>query len=96
MARSESKLKMGYLPLESHHHEAIVSLVQPAHPGYKMIDPFAGDGVFLEVAAKHWNLTPYANELDQTRADQCIDCFGPKQAVRGDACLLYTSPSPRD
>jgi hypothetical protein len=88
VARSESKVKMGYLPLETHHHEAIVSLVQPAHPGYKMIDPFAGDGVFLEVAAKHWNLTPYANELDQTRADACIARFGPKQAVRGDAMRL--------
>ena len=40
MARSESKMQMGYLPIEAHHHEAILSLIQPAHPGYKIIDPF--------------------------------------------------------
>lgn len=88
MARLESKQIMGYLPIEEKHHEAILSLVQPAHPGYKIIDPFAGDGTFLEVAAKHWDLTPYANELDQTRYEQCVERFGPKQAVRGDAMRL--------
>ena len=88
MARSESKMVMGYLPIESRHHEAILSLVQPAHPGYKIIDPFAGDGEFLEVAATHWQLTPYANELDKARAEACIERFGSKQAVHGDAMRL--------
>ncbi|MEM9955268.1 MAG: DUF6094 domain-containing protein [Chloroflexota bacterium] len=82
---------MGYLKIEAHHHDAILSLVQPAHAGYKMLDPFAGEGDFLEIASKHWQVTPYANELDQTRAEQCIARFGPKQAVRGDAMRLRAS-----
>jgi 16S rRNA G966 N2-methylase RsmD len=86
--RSEGKIIMGYLPIEAHHHDAILSLVQPAHPGYKIIDPFAGNGEFLEAAARKWNLTAYANELDQARAEKCIERFGPKQAVRGDAMRL--------
>ena len=40
---------------------------------------------------KAWNVTPYANELDGDRAAQCIERFGPKQAVRGDAERLIAS-----
>ncbi|MEL6320768.1 MAG: DUF6094 domain-containing protein, partial [Cyanobacteria bacterium J06626_14] len=91
MARSESKEIMGYLAIEPKHHEAITSLIAPATPATRLLDPFAGDGYFLEVAAKAWNVTPYANELDKDRADACIDRFGPKQAVRGDAERLRAS-----
>ena len=91
MARAESKVKMGYLPIEAKHHAAILSLVAPATPASRMIDPFAGDGAFLEVAAQHWQLTPYANELDRDRAQVCIERFGPKHAVRGDAERLRAS-----
>ena len=85
MARAESKVVMGYLPVEAKHHDAITSLIIPATPATKLLDPFAGDGYFLEVASQAWNVTPYANELDQTRSQDCIERFGPKQAVRGDA-----------
>jgi len=91
MARAESKMVMGYLPIDQHHHAAITSLVVPATPAVKLLDPFAGDGLFLEVAAHAWNLTPYANELDGERAQACIERFGPKQAVRCDAERLLAS-----
>lgn len=91
MARSDSKAIMGYLPVEAKHHEAITSLITPATLATRLIDPFAGDGYFLDVAATAWNVTPYANELDQTRAQDCITRFGPKQAVRGDAERLRAS-----
>ncbi|MBZ0283467.1 MAG: DUF6094 domain-containing protein [Anaerolineae bacterium] len=91
MARSESKMVMGYLPIESRHHQAILSLVAPATPTTKILDPFAGEGEFLDTAAKAWNVTPYANELDGERAAKCVERFGPKQALRGDAERLVAS-----
>ncbi len=91
MARAESKIIMGYLPIEPHHHPAILSLVMPATPAVKLLDPFAGDGLFLHVAAQAWNVTPYANELDGARAEECIERFGPKQAVRCDVERLLAS-----
>ncbi len=91
MARAESKIIMGYLPIEPHHHPAILSLVMPATPAVKLLDPFAGDGLFLDVAAQAWNVTPYANELDGERAQKCIERFGPKQAVRCDVERLLAS-----
>lgn len=51
MARIESKAIMGYLPIETKHHAAITSLVAPATPAHKLLDPYAGEGEFLEVAA---------------------------------------------
>lgn len=91
MARAESKMVMGYLPIEPHHHAAILSLVMPATPAVKMLDPFAGEGEFLQAAANRWNVTPYANELDGQRAQKCIERFGPKQAVRCDVERLLAS-----
>ena len=91
MARAISKENLGYYPLEHKHHTAILSLVTPTTPAYKLLDPFAGEGEFLEAAATHWNVTPYANELDGERATKCIERFGPKQAVRSDALRLRAS-----
>ena len=91
MARAESKMIMGYLPIEERHYPALLSLVTPAHLAVKMLDPFAGDGAFLEAAAKAWNLTPYANELDGERASACIARFGLTQAVRCDVERLAAS-----
>lgn len=91
MSRLENKNVMGFFKIEEHHHDAILSLVAPAAPAYKLLDPFAGEGEFLEVAAKQWNITPYANELDGERAAKCIERFGPKQAVRSDALRLRAS-----
>ncbi|MGJ3240768.1 MAG: hypothetical protein ACFE0Q_18810 [Anaerolineae bacterium] len=81
MARTISKEHLGFYPLENKHHTAILSLVAPATPAYKLLDAFAGESELLEAAAKYWNITPYANELDGERAAKCIERFGPKQAV---------------
>lgn len=91
MARNFSKQKMGYLPISEHHHEAILSLIAPATPAHRMLDPYAGEGEFLDVAAQAWNVMPYANELDGARAEKCIARFGPKQAVRCDVERLIAS-----
>lgn len=91
MARAESKAIMGYLPIDTHHHPTILSLIAPATPATRLLDPFAGEGVFLETAARAWNVTPYANELDGERAAACIERFGPKQAVRCDVERLMAS-----
>jgi len=91
MARAESKMVMGYLPIDLKHYEALLSLVAPATPTVRLLDPFAGEGAFLEAAAKAWNLTPYANELDGERAAACIARFGATQAVRCDVERLVAS-----
>lgn len=91
MARAESKMIMGYLPIDERHYPALLSLVAPAHPGVRLLDPFAGEGAFLQAAAKAWKLTPYANELDGERAAACIGRFGLTQAVRCDVERLVAS-----
>ena len=91
MARTESKMIMGYLPIEERHYPALLPLVAPATPAVRLLDPFAGDGAFLEAAAKAWNLTPYANELDGERAAACITRFGATQALRCDVERLVAS-----
>jgi hypothetical protein len=91
MARAESKMIMGYLPIEERHYPALLSLVAPAHSDVRLLDPFAGEGAFLEAAAKAWKLTPYANELDGERAAACIGRFGPTQAMRCDVERLVAS-----
>ncbi|MBN8590713.1 MAG: hypothetical protein J0M33_03100 [Anaerolineae bacterium] len=91
MARAESKEILGYLPISPHHYAAILSLVAPATPATRMLDPYAGEGEFLEAAATAWNVTPYANELDGERAQKCIERFGPTQAVRCDVERLVAS-----
>ncbi|MBZ0275804.1 MAG: DUF6094 domain-containing protein, partial [Anaerolineae bacterium] len=82
---------MGYLPIEERHYPALLSLVTPATPAHRLLDPFAGEGAFLEAAAQAWNMTPYANELDGDRAAQCLARFGTKQAVRCDVERLVAS-----
>jgi 16S rRNA G966 N2-methylase RsmD len=91
MARAESKIIMGYLPIEERHFLALFSLVALATPAVRMLDPFAGEGIFLEAAAKQWNVTPYANELDGERAAACLARFGATQAVRCDVERLVAS-----
>jgi hypothetical protein len=82
---------MGYLPIEERHYPALLSLVAPATPAHRLLDPFAGEGAFLEAAATAWNLSPYANELDGERASACIARFGATQAVRCDVERLVAS-----
>jgi len=82
---------MGFFAIDPKHHTAITSLVTPATPAHKLLDPYAGEGEFLEVAAQAWNVTPYANELDGDRAAKCVERFGVKQAVRCDVERLIAS-----
>ena len=91
MSRMENKAVMGFFAVEAKHHAAITSLVAPATPAHKLLDPYAGEGVFLETAAAAWRTTPYANELDGARANVCISRFGPTQAVRCDVERLRAS-----
>jgi hypothetical protein len=91
VARPESKMIMGYLPIQAHHDAAIVSLVAPGNASHRLLDPYAGNGEFLDYAAKAWNITPYANELDGERAAKCLERFGPQQAVRCDVERLSAS-----
>ena len=91
MSRMENRAIMGFFATEARHHEAITSLVAAATPAHRLLDPFAGEGEFLEAAARAWNVTPYANELDGERAAQCLERFGPKQAVRCDVERLIAS-----
>ena len=91
MARAISKANLGFYAIDPHHHAAITSLVAPATPAHRLLDPFAGEGEFLDMAARAWNVTPYANELDGDRAAQCIERFGVRQAVRCDAERLIAS-----
>lgn len=91
MARLESKAVMGYLPIEERHYPVLFSLVASATSAHRLLDPFAGEGAFLEAAAKRWQVTPYANELDGNRAEQCLQRFGVRQAVRCDVERLIAS-----
>lgn len=45
MSRLQSKEIMGFLPIELKHHAALLSLVQPANPAVRLLDPFAGEGM---------------------------------------------------
>ena len=38
MARTESKIIMGYLPIETKHHAAIRSLVEPRIPAHRLME----------------------------------------------------------
>lgn len=91
MSRLENKQVMGFFETEKRHHEAILSLVAPATTAHRLLDPFAGEGEFLEAAAHAWSVTPYANELDGERAAKCLERFGAKQAVRCDVERLIAS-----
>lgn len=81
----------GIFAIDPKHHAAITSLVAPATSAHRLLDPYAGEGEFLAVAAKQWDVMPYANELDGDRATKCIERFGPKQAVRCDVERLIAS-----
>ena len=51
MARAESKMLMGYLPIKERRVVALFSLVAPAAPAHRLLDLFAGEGAFLDAAA---------------------------------------------
>src|SRR5258708_4473932 len=88
MTRLTSIEKGGYYAFPDEHLPALASLFAPSKRGGKLLDPVAGEGRALDFLSRAWNLTPYANELDDERAAQCKTLFGPKQAVQGDLYQL--------
>lgn len=56
MVRAESKAIMGYLPIDTKHRAAIASLLASAMSAHWMLDPYAGEGEFLDGAAQAWNV----------------------------------------
>src|SRR4051812_7801097 len=91
MTRLTSIEKGGYYPFPDEHLAAVASLFAPARHGGKLLDPVAGEGRALDHLARAWNLTPYANELDDQRAAQCKALFGQHQTVHGDIYQLKAS-----
>lgn len=92
MSRATNREVMGFFAIGEKHHEAILSLIAPSTTNEaRILDPFAGEGDFLYKASNHWNLTPYANELDKSRAETCIAKFGADNAVQGDVERLSAS-----
>ena len=83
MTRLTSIEKGGYYAFPDEHLPALASLFTPARQGGRLLDPCAGEGRALDFLARTWNLTPYANELDNQRAAACKALFGPKQTVSG-------------
>jgi hypothetical protein len=91
MTRLTSIEKGGYYAFPDEHLPALASLFAPAKHGGKFLDPCAGEGRALDHITKVWNVTPYANELDDTRAAACATLFGKTQAVHGDMYALKAS-----
>lgn len=87
MPRLAALEKGNFYPFPDDYLPHVASLFAPATSG-KMLDPCAGAGDALQYLARTWNLTPYANELDQDRAAACVEKFGPVQAVQGDLFQL--------
>jgi len=92
MSRGLNREVMGFFAIGEKHHPALLSLIAPSPSAEaRILDPFAGEGDFLLTASQHWNVTPYANELDKSRAQLCIDKFGSDRAVQGDVERLSAS-----
>src|SRR5438445_8812039 len=91
MTRLTSIEKGGYYAFPDEHLPALASLFAPSKRGGKLLDPCAGEGRALDYLARSWNLTPYANELDDARAADCKTLFGSKQTVQGDLYQLKAS-----
>ena len=81
MSRTFSKEIMGFYAIDPKHHAAITSLVAPATPAHKLLDPYTGEGKFLDVAAKAWHMTPYANDLAELTLSLLESSFN---SLRGD------------
>jgi hypothetical protein len=91
MTRLTSIEKGGYYEFPEQHLPAVASLFMPSKSGGKLLDPCAGEGKALDFLAKAWNLTPYANELDDSRAAVCKLLFGAGHSVQGDMYQLKAS-----
>jgi len=89
MAHLQSQIKGGYYPLPPEHLPALGSLFT-APGGGRILDPVAGEGAALQHLAETWNMTPFANEIDQDRATACRVKFGMERSVCGDLMTLRT------
>jgi hypothetical protein len=52
MARAISRANLGFYAIDTHHHAAITSLVAPATPAHRLLDPFAGERLQLRVTVE--------------------------------------------
>ncbi len=91
MPRLASIEKGGYYAFPDEHLPALASLFAPSKQGGKLLDPCAGEGRALDSLARTWQLTPYANELDDERTARCKLLFGQLQTVQGDLYQLKAS-----
>ncbi len=89
MAHLQSQMKGGYYPFPPEHLPALASHFR-ASEGGRLLDPCAGEGDALQHLARAWGMTPYANEIDSTRADACREKFGEEHTVCGDIMTLRT------
>src|SRR5258708_16623296 len=95
VSRLTSIEKGGYYEFPPAHLPALASLFAPTqHSDSKFIDPCAGEGRALDFLAKSLNLIPYANELDDQRAEACKALFGPTQTVHPHIHHLQPSTHP--
>lgn len=63
MARAESKMIMGYLPIEE---PALLSLVQPANPAVRLLDPFWH---YVQLS-RNWCVNVFASHASYSSGDQ--------------------------
>ncbi|MBN1121807.1 MAG: hypothetical protein JXJ17_12065 [Anaerolineae bacterium] len=89
MAHLQSQMKGGYYPLPPEHLPALASLFKATEGGL-ILDPCAGEGDALQHLASAWHMTPYANEIDQSRAAACREKFGMERTACGDLMTLRT------
>jgi tRNA1(Val) A37 N6-methylase TrmN6 len=89
MAHLQSQIKGGYYPLPPEHFPDLASHFKASEGGL-ILDPCAGEGDALQHLASAWRMTPYANEIDASRAAACREKFGMARAVCGDLMTLRT------
>src|SRR6266700_3345366 len=88
VTRLTSIEKGGYYPFNVAHIPALSALFQLPPEGGKILDPCAGEGTALAALAERFQLTPYANELDNARGVECKLRFPKGQAIIGDMYQL--------
>lgn len=92
MALPQSRMKLGFYPLDVQHYEPVLALLKPTKSGEpRILDPFAGEGDFIKAASEIWNMQPYANEIEKGRYQKAAAKLGVANTVLGDFYHLSTS-----
>ena len=63
-------------------------------PDARVLDIGCGDGALIEYLIRDKGADARGIEIDMAEATEAVAAGLP--VIHGDACLLYTSPSPRD